>query len=46
VIGELVSVALLTGARITGPLATIFFGVLIARRVSVENRALDAILRR
>ena len=46
VIGELVSVALLTGARIAGPIATIFFGALIALRVSVENRALDAILRR
>lgn len=46
VIGELVSVALLAGARIAGPIATVFFGALIARRVSVENRALDAILRR
>lgn len=46
VIGELVSVALLTGARVTGPIATIVFAALVARRVSVENRALDAILRR
>jgi methyltransferase len=46
VIGELVSVALLTGAFIAGPVATVFFGALVARRVSVENRALDAILRR
>jgi methyltransferase len=46
VIGELVSVALLTNARVAGPVATIFFGALIVRRVSVENRALDAILRR
>ena len=46
VIGELVAVALLTSARVAGPLATIFFGALIVRRVSVENRALDAILRR
>jgi methyltransferase len=46
VIGELVSVAMLTGAVLAGPVATIFFGALVARRVSVENRALDAILRR
>ena len=46
VIGELVSVALLTNARVAGPVATMFFGALIARRVAVENRALDAILRR
>jgi methyltransferase len=46
VIGELVSVALLTGARVAGPVATIVFAALVARRVSVENRALDAILRR
>jgi len=46
VIGELVSVALLTNARVAGPVATIVFGALIVRRVSVENRALDAILRR
>jgi len=46
VIGELASVALLTGARVAGPIATIVFGALVARRVSVENRALDAILRR
>ena len=46
VIGELVAVALVTGARVAGPIATMFFGALIARRVGVENRALDAILRR
>ena len=46
VIGELVSVALLTNARVAGPVAAIVFGALIVRRVSVENRALDAILRR
>lgn len=45
VIGEIVSVALLTGAWISGPVATVFFGALVARRVRVENRALDAILR-
>lgn len=45
VIGELVSVALLAGAFVAGPIATVFFGALMARRVRVENRALDAILR-
>ncbi len=46
VVGELVGVGLLSGARITGPLAMVVFGALMARRVAVENRALDAILRR
>jgi methyltransferase len=46
VIGELAGAALMTGAIVTGPLATASFGALIARRVAVENRALGAILRR
>jgi methyltransferase len=46
VIGELVGVALMTSAWLTGPLVVLLFGALIARRVAVENRALDAILRR
>lgn len=46
VVGELVSVALMTGARFAGPIATVAFGLLMLKRVSVENRALDAILRR
>jgi methyltransferase len=46
VVGELVSVALVTGARVAGPIATVVFGLLILKRVSVENRALDVILRR
>jgi len=46
VIGELIAVALVTGARVAGPIATMCFGALIAWRVAVENRALDAILRR
>jgi methyltransferase len=45
VMGELVGVALMTGALITGPLAVVVFGALILRRVAVERRALDAILR-
>ena len=46
VVGEIVGVALMTGARVTGPLALVVFGALLARRIAVENRALDAILRR
>jgi methyltransferase len=46
VAGELMAVALMTGARVTGPLAVIIFGALMLRRVVIENRALDAILRR
>jgi methyltransferase len=40
VAGELVSVALMTGALITGPLATAGFGVLMLKRIAVEERAL------
>ena len=40
VVGELVSVAMIVGARITGPLATLFFAALIRRRIRVENSAL------
>jgi len=46
VLGELVGVALLAGAPVAGPLGTLLFAGLIALRVRVENRALDAILRR
>ena len=45
VIGELAGVALMAHARVTGALGIVLFGVLILRRVSVEERALDAILR-
>lgn len=46
VVGELVGVALATGAWISGPIATVAFVVLILKRIRVEERALDAILRR
>lgn len=46
VIGELVAVALMSGARLAGPIATAAFGLLILKRIAVENRALGAILRR
>ena len=45
VIGELGATALMTGARISGPIGTLVFGVLILRRIALEDRALDAILR-
>ena len=40
VIGELVGVGLLTGAIVSGPIATAVFAMLIRRRVAVEERAL------
>jgi methyltransferase len=44
VAGELVATALMTGARVSGPIATALFSLLMLRRISVENRALGAIL--
>jgi methyltransferase len=46
VLGELAGIALMSGARVAGPLATLGFAVLILRRIAVESRALDAVLRR
>jgi methyltransferase len=46
VIGEIVGAALMTGARVSGPIALLVFGALMLRRIAVENRALNAILRR
>lgn len=40
VVGELVSMALLVGARVTGPLATLLFSLLLRQRIRVENGAL------
>jgi methyltransferase len=40
VVGELVGVAMMTGARMAGPLATALFCILILKRIAVENRAL------
>jgi methyltransferase len=40
VIGELLSVALMTGARVTGAVSIVAFGLLILRRIAVEERAL------
>jgi methyltransferase len=41
VIGELISVMLMTGAWTTGPLMTVLFGTLILKRMKVEERALE-----
>jgi methyltransferase len=41
VLGELVGVALMSGARVTGPLGTILFGMLMLKRIRVEERALS-----
>jgi methyltransferase len=40
VLGELVGMALLTGARWTGPVMTLYFSWLLLRRMTAENRAL------
>jgi methyltransferase len=42
VVGELVGMALMTGALVMGPLMTIVFSWLMTRRIRVEQRALDA----
>jgi methyltransferase len=39
VVGELVGMALITGARATGPLALVFFSWLLMRRIQAEERA-------
>ena len=40
VIGELVGMAVLVGARVTGPLGVLLFSLLLRARIRVENRAL------
>jgi methyltransferase len=42
VVGELVGLALMSGARVAGLLGTVVFGVLMLRRIRVEERALSA----
>lgn len=46
VAGELIGMLLMTGAWLSGTVGTLIFVGLMAARVRVENRALDAILRR
>jgi methyltransferase len=40
VVGELVGFALIVGAWVTGPLSLAFFGYLLHRRITAEERAL------
>jgi methyltransferase len=40
VVGELLGVALMTGARVSGPLVLLVFGALLLKRIAVEERAL------
>ncbi len=40
VVGELLAMALMVGARVTGPIATVLFSWLLIRRIRVEDRAL------
>jgi methyltransferase len=46
VVGEIIGVAMMMRARVSGPIALLVFGTLLLRRITVENRARDAILRR
>ena len=41
VVGELIAMALMTHARVTGPLGTVFFGWLLWRRITAEERAIE-----
>ena len=40
VVGELVGMALITNARVSGPLGLVFFSWLLVRRIRAEDRAL------
>jgi methyltransferase len=40
VVSELVAVAIMAGARVTGPIAVLGFGLLMLGRISIEERAL------
>jgi len=40
VVGELMSMALLVGAGVTGPASLLLFSLLLRRRIRVENRAI------
>jgi methyltransferase len=45
VVGELVGVALMSGARVSGFLMTVIFCNLMLRRIAVEDRALELVRR-
>ena len=40
VVGELIGMALITGARVTGPAGLVFFSWLLVRRIRAEEQAL------
>lgn len=46
VVGELIAMALMTQARITGPLGTLFFGWLLLRRIAAEEQGMALYSRR
>jgi methyltransferase len=41
VVGELIAMALMTRARVTGPIGTLFFGWLLWRRIAAEERGME-----
>ena len=41
VLGELIAMALMTRARVTGPVGTLFFGWLLWRRIASEERMME-----
>jgi isoprenylcysteine carboxyl methyltransferase (ICMT) family protein YpbQ len=41
VVGELIAMALMTRARVTGPVGTLVFGWLLLRRIAAEERAME-----
>jgi methyltransferase len=41
VVGELIAMALMTRARVTGPLGMLFFGWLLWRRITAEEKAME-----
>jgi methyltransferase len=41
VVGELIGMALITGARMSGPLGVVFFSWLLVRRIRAEEQALQ-----
>jgi methyltransferase len=42
VVGEFVGIALMAGARVSGPVALLVFAALLVKRIAVEERALRA----
>lgn len=43
VVGELLSVMLITGAWVAGPLSMVLFGLLMSKRIAVEDEALSTL---